>query len=129
MIIEKEVKILIMEDIPFWGMMLGRELKKFGVHSDWVKNGKLGVDKIRQSSIDYHGVITDIQMPVMDGLEATRRIRELGFKKPIVGFSSMGENEDIDKGLAIGMNGYFRKSIDEKTIKGLLVALEIKQKS
>ena len=125
----KEIKILIVEDTAFWGIMLSREFKKMGVSSDWVKNGKLAVDRIQEASMEYHGILMDIQMPLMNGLEATRRIRDLGFEKPIIGFSSMGDAEDIARGLEAGMNGYIKKSVDYKILETLLTKLEILKKA
>ena len=119
--------ILIIEDMPFWSGILSRELQKCGVQSDSVKNGKLGVERIRQGKVIYDGIICDVQMPWMCGIQATKKIRSLGFTQPIVGFSSMKEVYEAQC-LEAGMDACFEKSINPDMIQKLFSCLGVLNK-
>ena len=85
---------------------------------DTASNGQMAVDRIREKGVDaYDFVLMDIQMPIMDGYEATSLIRKLpnGDKLKILAFSANAFEEDKEKSLKVGMNGHIAKplKIDE----------------
>ena len=69
---------------------------------------------------DYDIILMDIMMPVMDGLEATRRIRSMNRRDamtiPIVAMSANAFQEDVEKSLAAGLNEHLTKPLDEKKL-------------
>ena len=88
-------------------------------------DGKEAVDKITYAAPDYYDVVLmDIQMPVMDGYEATRQIRKLeDAKKAGISIFAMTANafeEDVKQSFTAGMNGHLSKPIDIKKMYALL---------
>ena len=88
-----------------------------GLIIDEAINGQEAVDKISQSQPgDYELVLMDIQMPIMDGYEATKQIRGLSNRilanVPIVAMTANAFEEEKKKALASGMNGHIAKPID-----------------
>ena len=85
---------------------------------DTASNGKVAIDMLRSKGVDaYDFVLMDVQMPVMDGYEATSVIRKLpnGDKIKIIAFSANAFAEDREKSLKAGMDGHIAKplKIDE----------------
>jgi len=103
--------ILIVEDYPPYVFFLKEGLTHHRIDSDHVSNGLLAVKQIKAAADRYDGVIMDVNMPVMDGIEATQQIRALGFTKPIIGFSAADTSQDITRGLQAGMDRYLPKRI------------------
>ena len=88
-----------------------------GVCVDTAENGQEAVDKFADRPLDfYHAVLMDIRMPVMDGLSATRAIRELDRNDaktvPIIAMTANAFEEDRRLAIKAGMNGYLVKPID-----------------
>ena len=73
---------------------------------DIAENGLVGIEKFREYGYDL--ILMDIQMPVMDGLEAARKIREFS-DVPIIALTANSNKEEQDKCLKIGMNDYLSK--------------------
>ena len=114
----KGKKILMVDDSKLnlkVGVLL---LQEQGMIVDTASNGQLAVDIIREKGVDaYDFILMDVQMPVMDGYEATAMLRKLpdGDKLKIIAFSANAFEEDKEKSLASGMNGHISKplKIDE----------------
>ena len=84
-------------------------------------NGKEAVEMFEASQPGFYDIILmDIMMPVMDGLEATRRIRSMNRRDamtiPIVAMSANAFQEDVEKSLAAGLNEHLTKPLDEKKL-------------
>lgn len=110
-------RILLAEDNELNAEIAAVILMADGAQVDWAHNGKEAVEFFRASLVgDYTLILMDIQMPVMDGLEATRTIRKLDRSDaggiPIIGLSANAFSEDIELALNSGMNGYLSKPID-----------------
>ena len=110
----KGKKVLLVDDFEVnlkIGVLL---LQQQGMVVDTASNGQIAVDKIREKGIDaYDFVLMDVQMPIMDGYEATAQIRKLpdGDKLKIVAYSANAFEEDREKSLKADMNGHIAKPL------------------
>lgn len=104
--------VLVVEDNHVNSMVASRILKKGGFGSVCVFNGKDAVDYCRSNPVDI--ILMDWHMPVMDGLEATRRIRELPgcLSLPIIGLTANALKEHMDLCINAGMNDVLTKPIN-----------------
>jgi CheY-like chemotaxis protein len=82
------------------------------VDIDCAENGLEAVRLLAKNPKKYDLVFMDVQMPEMDGLEATRAIRKSGNTIPIIAMTANVFKEDIDKCLAAGMNDHIGKPLD-----------------
>ena len=82
------------------------------------ENGAEALDLLQQQSFDL--VLMDIQMPVMDGYEATRQLRSRGYTLPVIALTAAAMAEDQQKALACGMNGHLAKPIDTHELQQVL---------
>ena len=110
------LRVLLVEDHPVNTLVAKRLLEQFGAWVDTAKNGAVGYDKLTQSkSGTYNLIFMDIQMPVLNGYEATRAIRSSGHPQaksiPIIAMTANAFAEDIQKSLDSGMNGHLAKPI------------------
>ena len=122
------VRLLVVEDMEINRQILEMLLQNLGYEVDLAGDGREAVDRVRSSTPGYYGaVLMDIQMPVMDGYEATRKIRELAdpglAEVPIIAVTANAFGEDVRKALSTGMNDHIAKPIDpaelEKTLDKL----------
>ena len=113
-------RILVAEDNAVNQLVLGELLEPTGAQVTMADNGQEAVDAVRSGSFDL--VFMDMQMPVMDGLEATRIIRGLVDKDhlPIIAVTANALKEDRDKGFASGMNAYITKPIEPRQLLEVL---------
>ena len=105
--------ILIMDDDPDFLRLLGLWLESEDYRVLSSHDPQQGLDLLDQESVDL--VITDLRMPVMDGLTATRRIRDgdgPNADTPIVVLSASARSEDHEAGLEAGADAYLTKPID-----------------
>ena len=118
------LSVLIAEDNLINQSVLRRQLemssKEAGVTYDTViaNNGQEAVDLTEQHAFDV--VLMDIQMPLLDGIEATRALRGRGHTMPIIGLSGNARQEQIDAAIAAGMQGYLIKPYNRKELVALI---------
>lgn len=103
-------RVLLAEDNPVNVLVAKRFLEKWGIICHVAENGKIALDMVKQNTYDL--VLMDMQMPVMDGYEATAAIRALGgkfLKLPIIALTASALLDMKDKILGSGMNDYISK--------------------
>ena len=120
----KGKRALLVEDNALNAEIAITLLQAIGFTVDWAENGELGVEKFRDSALEYYYVIfMDMQMPVMDGLEATRQIRASKRRDkdlPIFAMTANTFASDREKCREAGMTGYISKPINVKDIEDTL---------
>ncbi|WP_313104848.1 ATP-binding protein [Brevundimonas sp.] len=113
--------VLVVEDHPVNRMILEAWMGSAGHRTSTAENGQLAVDLAKSQRFDL--IIMDVNMPVMDGLSATRLIREgrgVNVDTPIVVLSASARIEDHEAGLAAGADAYLNKPIDFRSLAGLM---------
>jgi signal transduction histidine kinase/DNA-binding NarL/FixJ family response regulator len=103
-------RVLLAEDNELNQQLITIYLSELAVDVTVVDNGKLALDKATSEEFDM--ILMDIQMPMMDGLEATQQLREQGYEKPIVALTANAMNEDKQRYLANGCTDFLAKPID-----------------
>lgn len=128
------IRVLLAEDIPTNREIAVALLEEMGYAVDTVNNGKDAVERIEAAAPDtYQAVLMDIQMPVMNGYDAARAIRNLPGKEkasiPIVAMTANAFREDIQAAADAGMNGHVAKPVNPQNLKMTLrdVLLERKE--
>ena len=112
-------KVLLVEDNEMNREIATEILEEVGLVTDTAEDGAIAVKKVMEKGLSYYDfILMDIQMPVMDGYEATAKIRELpgGSKLPIIALSANAFKEDVDRSLAAGMNAHAVKPINVKAL-------------
>jgi CheY-like chemotaxis protein len=117
-------KLLVVEDIEINREIIISLLEGTGIDIECAENGKEAFDIISAAPEKYNVVFMDIQMPVMDGLEATTHIRALPAPEckniPIIAMTANVFKEDIERCLVAGMNGHIGKPIDLEEVFKML---------
>jgi CheY-like chemotaxis protein len=113
--------ILLAEDNLVNQKLAEKLMTKAGYSVDIANNGQEAVDKYVTSSDKYDIVFMDIQMPILNGFEATRMLRDKGFDKlPIVAMTANAMKGDRENCLAMGMNDYIAKPIKREIVFEML---------
>lgn len=107
------VRILAAEDNPVNQLVLREMLEQEGGNLDCVENGQQACDLLRRKgAAAYDIVLTDIQMPVMDGYEAAAKLLAMAPKLPIIGLTAHALQEERDRCFAVGMVEHVAKPIE-----------------
>jgi len=115
---QEKVRVLIAEDDDFSRFLLKKLGEKLNWQVDLAENGQEAVDFYQSQSYDL--ILMDVNMPLMDGLEATRRIRALDQDVPIIGVSAFALTGDGQKCLDQGMSDYISKPVDMKSLHEII---------
>ncbi len=118
----KNIKVLVVEDIALNQLLMKTLLDDFGFERDIVANGKLAIEKLLLKLYDV--ILMDLQMPEMNGFEATEYIRnKMNSKIPIIALTADVTTVDLAKCKAVGMNDYIAKPVDEKLLYSKIVGI------
>ena len=118
-------KILLVEDNAINAEIARMILEQYGAEVQQAENGKIGLEALQEKGPGYYdAVLMDIQMPVMNGFEATKAIRALGgayaTALPIIAMSANAYDEDVRDCLAAGMNGHIAKPFNPDELMRIL---------
>ncbi len=121
----KKRRLLLVEDNDFNMEIETELLSEAGFIVDTAVNGSIAVDKVRNSRPgDYEVILMDIQMPVMDGYQATKEIRSLKDREtaaiPIIALSANTFDEDRKKSMECGMNAHIAKPVDIELLSEII---------
>ncbi len=123
----KTLSILVAEDNPVNQKLAGIMLAKAGYAVEIVSNGRDAVEKYTNSPDEYDLIFMDLQMPEMDGFEATAKIREKGFNHvPIVAMTAHAMKGYREKCLEAGMDDYLTKPIKRENVLEVIENLRSK---
>jgi PAS domain S-box-containing protein len=121
----KNIKVLVVEDIMLNQLLMKTLLDDFGFERDIASNGLIAIEKLKEKSYDI--ILMDLQMPEMNGFEATRYIRNTMLSDiPIIALTADVTTVDIAKCRAAGMDDYIAKPVDEKILYSKIVHLVTK---
>ncbi|MBN2637150.1 MAG: response regulator [Prolixibacteraceae bacterium] len=116
------IKVLVAEDIALNQLLMRTLLEDFGFECDIAENGKIAVAKIQAQK--YEVILMDLQMPEMNGFEATNFIRnELKSAIPIIALTADVTTVDLARCKAVGMNDYIAKPVDEKLLYSKIIGI------
>lgn len=120
---QKELSVLVVDDNRINRRVLEMLLQRIGHHAETVNSGQEAIERIR--SQNYDAILMDIQMPEMDGLEATIRIREIEAKSKrpstfICAVTAHALLNDREKCLDAGMNDYMTKPVNRGHLSSIL---------
>ncbi len=118
----KNIKVLVVEDIALNQLLMKTLLDDFGFEQDIAANGKIAIEKLKSKSYDI--ILMDLQMPEMNGFEATEFIRKtMNSKIPIIALTADVTTVDLAKCKAVGMNDYIAKPVDERILYSKIIGL------
>jgi PAS domain S-box-containing protein len=122
----KNLRVLVAEDVVLNQLLIKMILSDFGFEHDVVDNGKIAIEKLQTSTYDI--VLMDLQMPEMNGFEATEYIRNsMKSNIPIIALTADVTTVDTDKCKAFGMDDYVSKPIEENELYSKIMGLVNRQ--
>lgn len=108
------LKMLIVEDNRTNQLVLSAFAKKAGIESSFADNGMACVETATRKKFDI--ILMDIQMPVMDGYEASRELRRLGIRTPVIAVSAHALSGERENCINAGMNDYISKPVNPQEL-------------
>jgi signal transduction histidine kinase/CheY-like chemotaxis protein len=118
----KNIRVLVVEDIALNQLLMKTILDDFGFERDIADNGRIAIEKLREKEYDI--ILMDLQMPEMNGFEATEYIRKsMKSNIPIIALTADVTTVDLAKCKAVGMNDYIAKPVDERVLYSKMVGL------
>lgn len=124
----KGLKVLVVEDIALNQLLMKTLLEDFHFKCDIAKNGMVAVEMLKEKEFDI--ILMDLQMPVMNGFEATEHIRNvMHLEIPIIALTADVTTVDLEKCKAVGMNDYIAKPVDERLLYNKIISSVVKKDS
>jgi CheY-like chemotaxis protein len=124
----KNIKVLVVEDIRLNQLLMKTLLDDFGFEREVASNGLIAIEKLKEKPFDI--VLMDLQMPEMNGFEATDYIRKVMLSNiPIIALTADVTTMDLAKCKEVGMDDYIAKPVDEKILFNKIVSLVRKPNS
>jgi len=118
--LSSQLKILAVDDSPDNLVLITRILQLAGATVETASNGREGIEKALHGN--YSLILMDLQMPVMDGHEATRELRRRGFNRPIIALTAHAMKEERKRCLESGFDDHITKPIDRDSLIHALAA-------
>jgi PAS domain S-box-containing protein len=119
-------RVLLAEDGPDNQVLVSTILRNAGAEVDVAPDGRVAVEKVSSAmaaGTPYDAILMDMQMPEMDGYEATRQLRRSGYKSPIVALTAHAMVEDRQKCIDAGCDDYAAKPLDRPALLATLARL------
>jgi PAS domain S-box-containing protein len=121
-------RVLVVEDVELNQLLMKTLLDDFGFECDIVANGKIAIESLENKQYDI--ILMDIQMPVMNGFQATDYIRNvLKLNLPIIALTADVTTVDLEKCKTFGMNDFVAKPVDDRKLFNKIISLLKKGKS
>ena len=124
MLMLSEYNILVVDDVMVNRMVLESRLREMGAKVQSASNGQIAVDMVSESEktkTPFDFILMDLQMPVMDGFEATQAIRQQGFIKPIVALTANKDSNQL--AMDSGCNSILQKPVDREVLVDTIIRL------
>jgi two-component system sensor histidine kinase/response regulator len=115
------MRILVVEDNEINQQVAREMLESYGATIEIAGNGKIAVEMVRDAGAVFDGVLMDLQMPEMDGYEATRIIRATLKDLPIIAMTAHALQSEVRQCLELGMNDYVTKPVEPEKLLSTLV--------
>jgi CheY-like chemotaxis protein len=116
------IKVLAVEDIPLNQLLMKTLLDDYGFEHEVADNGRIAIEKLKVNTFDI--ILMDLQMPEMNGFEATDYIRnKMNSDIPIIALTADVTTVDLAKCRSVGMNDYIAKPVDERILYAKIVGL------
>lgn len=117
----KDRRILLAEDVAVNAEIMIMVLSMREIQVDHAENGRIAVEKFKEHEEDYYdAILMDMRMPEMDGLEATRKIREMNRpdarKIPIIALTANAFDEDVQNSMQAGLNAHLSKPVEPEIL-------------
>lgn len=111
--------ILLVEDEASMRKLLAFKLEKEGFSIDTAEDGEQALDKFFDQQNQYDAVILDLMLPVLDGAQVLKKLRQVGEKVPVLVLSAKSQEKDVLDGFELGADDYLKKpfSPDELIIR------------
>ena len=115
---KKKISVLLVDDDPNMQRMVSIFFAKDDINLDIAENGRSALKRISENNYDI--LITDMQMPLMDGMELIGKIKKLKYKFPIIVISAFSQEDVINKYKTIGAFEVIQKPFDSKRLKQVI---------
>ena len=119
----QNARVLVVEDMAVNQAIMATLLRDAGARVEIADNGAMGVQKVvkdMDNGLFFDVILMDMQMPVMDGHEATTYLRKLGYSRPIIAVTAHALVGDREKALKSGCDAYIAKPIDNQTLVAMV---------
>ena len=114
-------RVLLAEDCPDQGRLYLEFLRQAGAEVTLECSGQSAVDAVRKMPTHYDAVVMDFQMPELDGLDATKQLRELGYSGPIIAVTAFGSDELRSSWRQAGCVDFLEKPLDQHKFVGTVL--------
>ena len=115
---EEKIHVLLVDDEPDFVESMSLWLKAKGYSVSVASSGEKAIQMVKEQT--PHIVFLDIKMPVMDGIETLRRIREFNQKLPVIMITAYADEEKLAKSQKLNISGFFAKDEDVKVLQNTI---------
>ncbi|WII72409.1 PAS domain S-box protein [Bdellovibrio sp. 22V] len=120
------MRVLLVEDSPDIQSLISFYLIRSGAQVEIASDGIEGCEMALNSS--YHAILMDVQMPVMDGITAVRKLRSKGYDKPVIALTAHAMKEEIDRCMEAGFSDFRSKPVNKEDLIEMLHQIYISQR-